>query len=232
VAAPKTRFRRVLKWTVAVVLILLALPPLQIILTSFWNPTWSPMQIQRRLETHAAGQPMRWMALKDIPVAQIHFIWASEDQAFFQHHGFDLPQLHAAVQQSKKDGKKVRGASTITMQCARSVFLWQGRSYLRKGLEFYYTFWMELILSKKRILELYLNHIELGTGIYGIGAASENYFGKSPSQLTLPQMAALAAILPNPREWSPIKPDATVQRKIRRVERLASRAPFPADKLK
>ena len=113
----------------------------------------------------------------------------------------------------------------------RSVFLWQGRSYLRKGLEFYYTFWMEHILSKKRILELYLNHIELGTGIYGIGAASEVYFGKSPSQLTLPQMAALAAILPNPREWSPTAPNPTVQHKIRRVERLASRAPFPADKL-
>ena len=92
------------------------------------------------------------------------------------------------------------------MQCARSVFLWQGRSYLRKALEAYYTIWMELFMSKRRILELYLNHIEFGPGIYGIGAAAHEYFGKTPAQLTRGQMIALAAVLPNPLKWSPVRP--------------------------
>ncbi|MGA9579814.1 MAG: biosynthetic peptidoglycan transglycosylase, partial [Terrimicrobiaceae bacterium] len=130
-----------------------------------------------------------------------------------------------------KDGEP-RGVSTITMQCARSVFLWQGRSYLRKALEAYYTVWMELLMSKRRILELYLNHIELGPGIYGIGAAAHEHFGKAPDQLTRGEMIALAAILPNPLKWSPVRPNRTVLRKIRRVERLSSQAPFPREELR
>lgn len=117
------------------------------------------------------------------------------------------------------------------MQCARSVFLWQGRSYFRKALEAYYTIWMELLLSKQRILELYLNHIEFGPGIYGIGAAAREYFDTTPDQLTRSQMVALVAILPNPLKWSPVRPNRTVLRKIRRVERLSSQAPFPSRQL-
>ena len=127
---------------------------------------------------------------------------------------------------------EARGVSTITMQCARSLFLWQGRSYLRKALEAYYTIWMELFMSKRRILELYLNHIEFGPGIYGIGAAAHEYFGRTPAQLTRGQMIALAAILPNPLKWSPVRPNQTVLRKIRRVERLSSRALFPREELR
>ena len=121
--------------------------------------------------------------------------------------------------------------STITMQCARTLFLWQGRSYLRKALEAYYTLWMELLMSKQRILELYLNHIEFGPGIYGIGAAARTYFDTTPDQLSRNQMLALAAILPNPLKWSPTHPNNAVIRKIRRVERLASQAPFPSEEL-
>jgi monofunctional biosynthetic peptidoglycan transglycosylase len=117
------------------------------------------------------------------------------------------------------------------MQCARSLFLWQGRSYVRKALEAYYTLWMELLMSKQRILELYLNHIEFGPGIYGIGAAARQYFDTGPDQLSRSQMLALAAILPNPLKWSPTEPNKTVVRKIRRVERLASQAPFPSEQL-
>jgi monofunctional glycosyltransferase len=117
------------------------------------------------------------------------------------------------------------------MQSARTLFLWQGRSYLRKALEAYYTLWMELLMSKQRILELYLNHIELGPGIYGIGAAAQKYFDTEPNQLSRGQMLALAAILPNPLKWSPTHPSNAVVRKIRRVERLASQAPFPSQQL-
>ncbi len=189
------------------------------------------MQLQRKLEG-IPRQPVIWTPLEKIPEDFIHFIWASEDQAFFDHEGFDLEQLTKAISDAKKTGKTVRGSSTITMQCARSVFLWQGRSYPRKALEAYYTFWMERLLSKKRILELYLNGIEFGPGLYGIGAAAREYFDRPPGSLTRSQMIALAAILPNPLRWSPVRPNETVRQKIRRIERLSSRAPFPEEELR
>ena len=193
------------------------------------------MQLQRRVESwwtqrSIRAHPRIWVPLDRIPTDLIHFVWASEDQNFFDHHGFDWVQLRKTIA-ATPPGKKVSGASTITMQCARSVFLWQGRSFLRKGLEAYYTVWMELLMSKRRILELYLNQIEWGPGIYGIGAAAHAHFGKPPSALTREQEAALAAILPNPRQWPPARSHEIVQRKIRRVERLASRAPFPVTEL-
>ncbi len=234
--AKKTRFRRAMWWVLGTLAILLITPVLQVALASIWNPSWSPMQFQRRMEAGWSGKkwpevPRCWTPIEQIPVELIHYIWASEDQAFFQHDGFDLPQMRLALAEARKTGKGIRGSSTITMQCARSVFLWQGRSYVRKALEAYYTVWMELLLSKPRILELYLNNIELGPGIYGVGAASDEYFGKKPAQLSDRQMISLAAILPNPLEWSPVKPTETVLRKIRRIERLSSRAPFPEDQL-
>ncbi len=219
------------KWIFLAVLITLLVPPAQVALTIFVNPAWTPMQVQRNLEG-IPRKPVIWTPLEKIPEGFIHFVWASEDQAFFDHEGFDLKQLNKAVAEAKKTGKSVRGSSTITMQCARSVFLWQGRSYVRKALEACYTFWMELLLGKKRILELYLNGIEFGPGIYGIGAAAREYFERSPGALTRHQMIALAAILPNPLKWSPVRPDETVRRKIRRIERLSSGARFPETELR
>lgn len=220
------RLRRLLKVLGILLAILLVIPPLQVASTLVVNPTRTPMQIQRSLEG-IARKPVRWTPLDRIPEDMIHFVWASEDQAFFEHDGFDLAQLQKAIDEAKRRGGTVRGSSTITMQCARSVFLWQGRSYVRKALEAYYTFWMEVLLSKKRILELYLNAIEFGPGIYGVGAAAEEYFDRTPAALTRSQAIALAAILPNPLKWSPVRPDETVRRKIRRIERLAAKAPFP-----
>lgn len=236
VTETKSRFRVWAKRGCLLLVALLAVPPAQVAWAIFWNPTVTPMQWQRRVEAWRGnrpytGHPVIWTPLKDIPQAQVRYIWASEDQAFFKHGGFDLRQLRKAIEAAQENKKSVRGASTITMQCARSVFLWQGRSYVRKVLEFYYTFWMELLLSKQRILELYLNSIEFGPGIYGIGAAAKEHYGKTPGELTRQEMVALAAILPNPLKWSPVKPDATVQKKMRRVERLAGRADFPAGEL-
>ena len=178
-------------------------------------------------ESHSRRSHPQWVALKDIPERFIHFVWASEDQQFFEHHGFDIRRIREAIEEAQDRNDEPRGVSTITMQCARTLFLWQGRSYLRKALEAYYTLWMELLMSKQRILELYLNHIEFGPGIYGIGAAARKYFDTTPDQLSRSQMLALAAILPNPLKWSPTHPDKAVVRKIRRVERLAAQAPVP-----
>ncbi len=174
---------------------------------------------------------MRWVPLKKIPKSFIHFVWASEDQRFFEHHGFDFVRIREAIEEAQNRNKAPGALSTITMQCARTLFLWQGRSYVRKALEAYYTLWMELLMSKRRILELYLNHIEFGPGIYGIGAAADKYFDTTPDQLSRGQMLALAAILPNPLKWSPVHPSKLVIDKIRRVERLASQVPFPGEQL-
>jgi len=234
VASKKINLRRVAHILLVAVFVVLLIPPAQVALAVFWDPPFIPMRIQRKLEAwlkgqHLQGAAFRWVALKNIPEDLVHFIWASEDQAFFGHHGFDVARIRTAIAEAN-DGE-ARGVSTITMQCARSLFLWQGRSYLRKALEAYYTIWMELFMSKRRILELYLNHIEFGHGIYGIGAAAHEYFGKTPDHLTRSQMIALAAILPNPLKWSPVRPNQTVLRKIRRVERLSSQAPFPSEEL-
>jgi monofunctional glycosyltransferase len=212
------------------------IPPVQVGLATVWDPPLVPMRIQRKLETWLSGKllqeaPSRWIPLRNIPERFIHFVWASEDQQFFQHHGFDIRRIREAIEEAQDRDEQPRALSTITMQCARSLFLWQGRSYIRKALEAYYTLWMELLMSKQRILELYLNHIEFGPGIYGIGAAARQYFDTTPDQLSRSQMLALAAILPNPLKWSPTEPNKTVVRKIRRVERLASQAPFPSEQL-
>lgn len=221
----------------AVALVILLIPPVQVAFAVLFDPPIIPMRIQRRFEAWREGKPLgeapsRWVALRNIPESFIHFVWASEDQQFFNHQGFDIPQIRKAIQEAQDGNGEPGGVSTITMQCARSLFLWQGRSYFRKALEAYYTIWMELLMSKRRILELYLNHIEFGPGIYGIGAAARHYFNTTPDQLTRSQMVALAAILPNPLKWSPVRPDRTVIRKIRRVERLSSQAPFPSGELR
>jgi monofunctional biosynthetic peptidoglycan transglycosylase len=234
VASKRFNLRRLATLLLIGVLVVLLVPPAQVALAVLWNPPFIPMRAQRWVQAWTKGKtlreaPVRWVSLKDVPESLIHYIWASEDQAFFDHQGFDLPRIREAIDEAKNGAP--RGVSTITMQCARSIFLWQGRSYIRKALEAYYTVWMELFMSKKRILELYLNNIEFGPGIYGIGAAAQKYFGKNPDQLTRSQMIALAAVLPNPLKWSPVHPNRTVLRKIRRIEHLSSEAPLPREEL-
>src|SRR6187399_1767197 len=131
---------------------------------------------------------------------------ASEDQLFPDHNGFDWKSMKKAMAYNKrKPNRSMRGGSTISQQVAKNVFLWQGGGYFRKGLEAYFTFMIELIWGKKRILEVYLNVIEMGTGIYGIEAASRSYFNKSASLLNRSEAACIAACLPNPKKYS-VKP--------------------------
>jgi monofunctional biosynthetic peptidoglycan transglycosylase len=134
---------------------------------------------------------------------------ASEDQLFPDHNGFDIKGIERALAfNKKKKGKKIRGASTISQQVAKNVFLWQGRSWFRKGLEVYFTFMIELVWSKQRILEVYLNEAEMGKGIFGIEAAAKKYFKKSASRLTRTEAAMIAASLPNPVRYT-VKPVST-----------------------
>jgi monofunctional biosynthetic peptidoglycan transglycosylase len=132
-------------------------------------------------------------------------VMASEDQNFYKHAGFDWEQIQAAIKHNERRPKKIRGGSTISQQTAKNVFLWQGRSYVRKGLEFYFTFLIELFWPKERILEVYLNVIEMGRGVFGIEAAARHYFNKPASCLSRSEASMIAAILPSPKRYK-IKP--------------------------
>lgn len=137
---------------------------------------------------------------------------ASEDQKFFIHNGFDYKAIEKAMKHNEK-GKKIRGGSTISQQTAKNVFLWQSRSWIRKGLETIYTFIIEKIWSKDIILERYLNSIEMGQGVFGVEAASKYYFGKSSKDLSKSEAAWIAVILPNPKKYDPNNPSAYLQKK-------------------
>ncbi|MBK8956627.1 MAG: monofunctional biosynthetic peptidoglycan transglycosylase [Saprospiraceae bacterium] len=129
----------------------------------------------------------------------------SEDQIFLEHNGFDFESIEKALEHNKKKPKRMRGASTISQQVAKNVFLWQGRSWIRKGLEVYFTLMIELLWSKKRILEMYLNCAEMGKGVFGIQAASRAYFNTDAKDLSREQAAMIAASLPNPKRYK-VKP--------------------------
>ncbi len=137
---------------------------------------------------------------------------ASEDQAFFVHNGFDYTAIEKAMKHNEQ-GKKLRGGSTISQQTAKNIFLWQGRSWIRKGLEAVYTFIIELIWGKDVILERYLNSIEMGRGVFGVEAASEYYFNKHSKDLSKSEAAWIATILPNPKKYDPKNPSAYLARK-------------------
>ncbi len=166
----------------------------------------TPLMIQRYIEQDNAQFKKNWVPLTamspDMPLAVV----ASEDQLFLDHYGFDVKAIQKALEYNKKkNGKKVKGASTISQQTAKNVFLWQGRTWLRKGLEVYFTALIELLWSKDRIIEVYLNVIEMGRGVYGTDAAAHYYFNKNAKQLSASECASIAAILPNPIKWNASK---------------------------
>ena len=141
-------------------------------------------------------------------------VMAAEDQLFPDHNGFDVKSIQKAMNANEKNKKKLRGASTISQQVAKNVFLWQGRSWLRKGLEAYFTFMIEAIWGKKRILEVYLNVAEMGKGVYGIEAASKHYFHKPAKKLTAAEAAKIAACLPNPKKYKVNPPSAYISKRF------------------
>lgn len=146
-----------------------------------------------------------WVSMDEISKNAPQAVYASEDQKFLEHSGFDIEAMKKAWE-GNKQGKRIKGASTITQQTVKNVFLWQGRNYLRKGLEAYFTVLVELIWSKERIMEVYLNVIEMGDGIYGIEAASQEFYKKPAANLSRAEAAMIAAVLPNPIRWSPARP--------------------------
>lgn len=157
-----------------------------------------------------------WTPLEEItPDMQLAVI-AAEDNRFVLHNGFDWEEIEKARKEAEK-GKKLRGASTISQQTAKNVFLWHGRSWVRKGLEAYFTTLIEFMWGKERIMEVYLNSIETGEGLYGIAAVAQANFGKKPGELTREECALIAATLPNPRHYSSKKPSRYIQKRKRAI---------------
>ena len=166
-----------------------------------WLPVpFTPLMVIRYFENPEEDIRHEWVSEEKISNNLKLAVIASEDQNFPKHSGFDYEAIQKAMEENKK-GKRMRGASTISQQTAKNVFLWPQRSWFRKGLEVYFTFLIELLWSKERILEVYLNSIEMGRGIYGAEAAAQFWFGKSAEELSAYEAAAIAAILPNPREY-------------------------------
>ena len=153
-----------------------------------------------------------WKPIEEISKNIQLAVICTEDQKFVKHNGFDIEAIEKAYEHNKK-GKRVKGGSTISQQTAKNVFLWPHRSWLRKGLETYFTFLIEKIWSKERILEVYLNSIEMGNGIYGIEAASQYWFKKTAANLTAYEAAAIASILPSPRKYRANPASAYIQKR-------------------
>ena len=166
-----------------------------------WVPVpFTPLMAIRYFENPEEPIQHDWVPINEIsPHLQLAVI-SSEDQNFLNHSGFDIKAIEKAMDENKT-GKRIRGASSISQQTAKNVFLWPQRSWFRKGLEVYFTFMIELFWSKERILEVYLNSIEMGKGIYGAEAASQAWFNKPADKLSAYEAAAIAAILPNPRKY-------------------------------
>jgi monofunctional glycosyltransferase len=151
-----------------------------------------------------------WVSMSKISRHMPQAVVAAEDQKFLDHWGFDMEAMEKAWEGNKR-GKRIKGASTITQQTAKNVFLWPSRNFVRKGLEAYFTLLMELLWSKERIMEVYLNVIEMGDGIYGIEAAAQTYFKKPAAKLNRSEAAVIAAVLPNPRRWNPSRPTGYIR---------------------
>ncbi|MEJ2493985.1 MAG: monofunctional biosynthetic peptidoglycan transglycosylase [Ignavibacteriaceae bacterium] len=187
-----------------IVLILIAVSFFQVVVLKWINPFTSSIMLQRQLSIFFSDQGKinyRWIDYRNISKQVALAVVASEDQNFPYHIGFDFEQINKALKENKKR-RHMRGASTITQQVAKNLFLWEGQSFLRKGIEAYYTVLIEFFWSKKRILEMYLNIAEMGKGVFGAGAASIIYFKKLPNRLTKSEGALIAAVLPNPERYS------------------------------
>jgi monofunctional biosynthetic peptidoglycan transglycosylase len=189
-----------------------------------WLPVpMTPLMITRAVENKFKGKEMicshDWEPLENISINMQKSVIASEDGNFLTHHGFDFEAIQKAMKDNDK-GKKLKGGSTISQQTAKNVFLWQGRSYVRKGLEAYFTVLIELIWGKERIMEVYLNSIEMGDGVYGAEAAAHYWYRKNAADLTKKEAAGIAAILPNPRKFTATNSSSYINRKKGRIVKL------------
>ena len=189
-----------------------------------WVPVpFTPLMITRIIEFKLDGNDAicshKWVPLEQISPNLQKAVIASEDGNFLKHNGFDFKAMQKAFKNNNK-GRKLKGGSTISQQTAKNVFLWQGRSYIRKGLEAYFTVLIELIWGKERIMEVYLNSIEMGNGVYGAQEAARHWYSKTATNLTPREAAGIAAILPNPRKFKASNSSSYINRRKDKIMRV------------
>ena len=211
--------KKVVKW---IVVAFFASTILSVVALRFLPVYFTPLMFIRCYEQVKEGKDLKlshhWVPLEKISPSLPRAVMASEDAHFLEHHGFDYEAIeHAAKRNREHPEKRKLGASTISQQTAKNVFLWPGRSWVRKGFEVYFTTMIELMWSKQRIMEVYLNSIEMGDGIYGADAVAEEHFGKSALDLSKAQCALIAATLPNPRKFSSKHPSAYMLKRQARI---------------
>jgi len=212
--------KKIFRWIWKALLWFFAISILMVIVFRWIPVPWTPLMATRAIENKFDGNDMvcshDWVSLEDISTNLQKAVIASEDANFLKHHGFDFSAIRKAMKNNEK-GKRLKGGSTITQQTAKNVFLWQGRSYLRKGLEAYFTVLIEIFWGKERIMEVYLNSIEMGDGVYGAQAASKYWYRKDAVGLSKNEAAGIAAILPNPRKFKATNSSSYINRKKGRI---------------
>ena len=206
--------RKLLRWILGLLLLGMVLSVAAVLLMRWWPPVTSAFMLETRLAALARGDSsfqLRhiWVERNRISAAAQLAVIASEDQKFPFHHGFDFDSIHDAMRE-QEEGVRSRGASTLSQQTAKNLFLWGGHSYVRKGLEAWFTMLLELCWPKTRILEVYLNSAQFGPDVFGIEAAAQTYFHKHAAALTRSEAAQLAAVLPNPVRLHADRPSAYV----------------------
>ncbi len=220
--------KKILHWIKKILLFFIIGSLLIVVVYRFVPVFITPLMVIRSIEQVLDGNmPIlhkKWVPLEEISPYMIQAVIAGEDQKFMEHWGFDFKSMKKAYQYNKK-GKKIRGGSTISQQAAKNVFLWPSRSYVRKAFEAYFTILIELFWSKRRIMEVYLNVIETGNGIYGVEMAARKYFNKSAKKLSKTEAAAIAACLPNPRKYKPTKPSNYIHNRKNFILRYISSMP-------
>lgn len=215
-------FKKILRFIWKAMLWFFGISLFLVVLFKFVPVPFTPLMVIRSIEQKTDGKPMilshDWVPLEEISPNLQKAVIASEDQHFLTHHGFDFNALEKAYENNQK-GKKIKGGSTISQQTAKNVFLWPGRSYIRKAFEAYFTVLIELIWGKERIMEVYLNSIEMGDGVYGAQEASRVWYRKDAANLTRREAAGIAAILPNPRKFKATNSSSYINRRKNAIER-------------
>ena len=208
----RSLFRRLFKyllWFMAASVVLVAV-------LRWVPPPGTMVMVERKVGSWVDGQPIDlqrdWRSWEQLPDSLKVAVIAGEDQHFAEHHGFDLPAIQQALAHNERGGS-IRGASTLSQQVAQNVFLWSGRSWLRKGLEAWFTLLIETLWTKQRILEVYLNSAEWGPGVFGAQAAARYHFGLDAERLSRTQASQLAAVLPSPLKWSAARPGPYVRQR-------------------
>ncbi len=222
--------KKVLPWLVRGIIAFFVLTILWVVALRFTNPPITYLMLKRGFERKGEGKDWKlerkWLDYESISDNLKRAALAGEDAHFMTHNGFDTKAIREAFEKNK-EGKPLRGGSTISQQTAKNVFLWPERSWIRKGLETYFTVLIEVFWSKKRILEVYLNVIEMGQGVYGAEAAAQYYFHKSAKSLTKKEAALIIAILPSPQKWDARRPSNYINRRANSIVRYINYYKIP-----